>query len=172
MKKNFYNADFVRLCISLVPVRLRKGLLRVMITCFAETIKELHQDFTKWREDFFYKSVKESTIADLERILNLLYDPMKERIRITNGENIIRHVLLYKREYYEKGLITPCITPVIIHKKSTGLEGTGIDFYIQVPKDIYNSYTLNEGFRKEFDEKVNAYKPAGKRYKVVEYETA
>ena len=167
MKKNFYNADFVRLCISLVPVRLRKGLLKIFITCFSEMIKEIHKDFTDWREDFFYKSVKESTITDLEVILNRLYDPQKERIRIINGENIIDHVLLYKREYYERGLIAPLTTPVIIHKRLTGLNGTGIDFYIQVPKDIYTSYTLNEGFKKEFDEKVNAYKPAGKTYKVV-----
>jgi len=167
MKKNFYNIDFVRLCITLIPVRMRGGLLKLFIECFSQELDTMHKEFTAWRNDFFNKLVKTSTVSDLETVLNHLYDPDQCRIKIVDGENTNYHVLLYQRRFYEAGLVEPCITPVMIYKRNHGIDGVGIDFYIKVPLAIYRAYTTDEAFRKDFDEKVSAYKPAGKNYKVV-----
>ena len=154
-----YKIDYTRLADWLVPSILRRNVLLSLSYALINPVRKLYVDFMKFKTDSEYRLNHNSQVCYLEKVLNDRFDPDEKRITIVDGWRF-NQVYIYKEtegNHKALNLGTQYIRP------STDFADTGVDFIVKLPGDL----TLKESELYEMKTLLNAYKLAGKRYKII-----
>ena len=150
----WYNIDYNRLTILLLPTFLRKPVLIGYIQSLISPIDNLYYKWFSFREDNLYKVKHTGQICKLRKALNDRFDPMLRRIIIGDGNRYRRQYLYTTPENRPKYLGT-----MFLHQNSDYAD-TGVDFIVFVPAQIINQLPY------ELKAVIDFYKAGGKRYKI------
>jgi hypothetical protein len=151
----WYNINFDKLAILLLPTFLRKPTMVAYVQALLQPIDDLHFEWLQKRDLIdFYKLQYTGQVCRLRKVLNDQLDSDERRITIANGNAFKRSHIFTDAENKPKFLGT-----FFIRSKSE-YENTGVDFVVFVPQTIINK----EPFKLDFI--IKFYKLAGKRYKI------
>ncbi|WHT39963.1 hypothetical protein QNH98_04715 [Myroides sp. mNGS23_01] len=152
----WYNIDFKKLILLMLPISLRKVGLIAWLEAMIEPIRQIQYDFVQKRQETLYNLQHNGQVCFLRKILNDIFDIERRRIKIIDGNQYDRFYIYTKGEQKTKYL------GVFYLHQRLDYRGTS-DFIIQVPSSLqYDSYQLNAI--------VNYFKLAGMQYKIENYE--
>jgi len=154
-----YKIDYTKLIDWLVPSILRRNVLLSLAYALIHPVRKLYVDFMKFKTDSEYRLNHNSQVCYLEKVLNDRFDPDTKRISIVDGWRFNQLYIYKENEGSHKAvnLGTQYIRP------SSDFADTGVDFIVKLPRDLI----LKESEQYEMKTLLNAYKLAGKRYKLV-----
>lgn len=178
---NFFNIDFKRLILSLLPTFLRKPLLYSLLKAMVQPVITVYDSFTKSRSENLYKLKITPQICYLRKMLNDSFDIDLRGIYISDG-NPSNWVIAYPQARFNatdgkqplwaasanetqlNKLIFTTNAGVTIVPRQGDIGASGLDFNVMVPSRL----------RGIADEKrmislVNYYKLASKRYAISYY---
>lgn len=81
----FFDINYDTLRVQLLPVRLRKSVMKAWLRCLLIPVKWLHNVFMIDRESNLYYLAHNSQIVYLEAVLNDVFDPISRGIFIEDG---------------------------------------------------------------------------------------
>lgn len=152
----WYNINFNRLVVQLMPTFLRQPRMIAFISLFSAELTKLHNAWLIKKSQDETWLQHNSQVCKLRKILNDEFDDIERRIKITDGQ-------FYDRQYvYTLGEKKPKYLGKIFIRQNTDYADTGIDFFVVVPVEInieQNKYKLKAW--------VNRYRLASKRYKII-----
>lgn len=152
----WYNINFDKLAILLLPTFLRKPTLVAYVQALLQPIDDLHYAWLQKRNEVdFYKLQHTGQVCRLRKVLNDQLDNTQRRIRIGNGNAFKRSHIFTDAENKPKFLGTFFI------RSKNEYENTGVDFVVFVPQSIIDQ----EPFK--LDYLIKFYKLAGKRYIII-----
>lgn len=178
---NFFNIDFKRLVLMLLPTFLRKPLLYSLIKSAVAPMVTLYDQFLRSRSDSLYRLRITPQVCYLRRMLNDNFDPDLRGIRITDG-NPSNWIFAYPESRFNatQGKQPLWASPanakqpgLLIFTSDTGLRvvprqgdvgASGLDFNVMVPARLRG--VTDE---KKMASLVNYYKLASKRYAISYY---
>jgi hypothetical protein len=150
----WYNIDYNKLAILLLPTFLRKPKMIAFALAFVSPIKSLHYQWLQKRDFDWYRLQHNGQKCKLRKVLNDQLDPEQRRIVIDEGT-------AFPREYiYTQSENQPKYLGVFYIKSQNEYENTGVDFIVKAPQSIIDT----EIFRLKY--LLNYYKLAGKRYTI------
>lgn len=159
MNSRIFHIDYKKLVQLLLPIRLRRPLILLVLQSLIWPLQMLYGRFTRQRDAHLYRLKITPQVVYLERLLNDKYDILERRIRIVDPQ-YFDPMYLYQKEENK---------PVYLHQENENqpvyLYQSGqtpehaADFTIEIPADI----TFLEP---ELRAVVDAYKLAGKIYMI------
>lgn len=155
----WYNLNFNKLIVQLLPTFLRKQRMIAFLSLFSEELLKLHNQWLQEKKNHEEWLFHNSQVCYLRKALNDEFDDLERGIRITDGQ-------LYDRQYlFTLGENKPRKIGKIFLRPASDYADTGIDFFVVFPKtiDINNNNYKQEAL-------VNRYKLASKRYKIIHNE--
>jgi len=150
----WYKINYDILSLQLLPTFLRKLKLVSYLKVLVEPIKQLYNDWFKFRYDNLYKLSHTGQVCYLRKVLNDEFDPMQRRIRIGNGQRNER-IYIYTRAE-QKPLY---LEDVYLYPHSDYAD-TGVDFIVYAPSSILDATNYR------MKALINYYKEGVKRYKI------
>nr|DAX18012.1 MAG TPA: hypothetical protein [Caudoviricetes sp.] len=156
----YYDINFRRLALLLLPIAWRKPKLAAFAQSCVQGVVSLHKEFSAWQAAQDRRLHHNGQVCHLRGLLNDTFDCKLRRIRIIDGlYDEERGMRLFRREH-ERGLLLPQPTrpALIINRRGFG-GARGYDFWIQLPlalRGIINEATLTA--------LVDNYKLASKRW--------
>lgn len=152
----WYNVDFRKLGVLLLPTFLRSPSMIAIVNVFTSYLETLNYDFRINRRGNIERAIHNSQVCYLRKILNDNFDYLR-RIRIDPALSKQEMYIYTDAENKPKWLGELYIYPAADYAYN------GFDFVVKVPAEL-----------REFDEEINAtieyYRLASKKYKI-EYET-
>lgn len=153
----WYNVDFTKLPVRLLPTFLRNPKMVSWVKSFCHPIGEIYDLWSINRIDNLYKVKHNGQICYLRAALNDRFDPSYRRIRIQEGNQYMYQYIHVDNE------LPPRYLGVMYLYQDSDYGDTGVDFIVEVPQDLkYDEYTMKT--------MINFYKLASKRYKIQKYE--
>jgi hypothetical protein len=150
----WFNIDYNRLGILMLPTFLRKPILVSYVQALLEPIADLHYKWNVKRELDWYKLKHTGQVCYLRKVLNDQLDISDRRIYIVDGDSFPRKYIYTQPER----------KPVFLGKmfiyQNSEYVGTGVDFTVCVPKLLYDTKIH------ELHALIKFYKLASKRYKL------
>ncbi|MEO8236405.1 MAG: hypothetical protein ABI549_13390 [Flavobacterium sp.] len=150
----WYNVDYNKLGVLLLPTFLRKPKTIAFVTVLIEPIKDLHYTWLQKRDFDWYRLKHNGQLCKLRKVLNDNLDPSLRRIYIDEGTAFPREYIYTQAENKPKYLGTFYI------KSQDEYENTGVDFIVFVPQSIIDSNIYQLKYLLKY------YKLAGKRYMI------
>jgi len=152
----WYNVDWNKLVLWLLPTFLRKPKIYALLTSAIWPIKQLHDDWLVFREENLYRLAHNGQTCYFRGALNDAFDNIDRRITIENGLAISPN-FVYKVE--ENKHLYLGLQPIYLYSSADSRDG-GVDFIVKVPGQI---------IREQSDRliaEIEYYRQAGKRYKI------
>lgn len=150
----WYDVDFKKLAILLLPTFLRKPVLVGYIQALFTPLSTLHYQWRLKREEDFYKLEHTGQRCYLRKALNDEFDPEQRRLYTANGNAFPRKYIYTRAEKKPVFLGT-----TYLYQRSEFLN-TGVDFIVFVPKEILETQLY------EVQAVVDFYKIEPKRYQI------
>lgn len=150
----WYNVDYNKLGVLLLPPFLRKPKMVAFIIVLIEPIKTLHYSWKQKRDFDFYRLYHNGQRCKLRKALNDNLDPSLRRIYIDDGTAFPREYIYTQAENNPKYLGTFFI------KSENEYQNTGVDFIVYVPQPIIDTAIYQLKYILKY------YKLAGKRYMI------
>lgn len=150
----WYNVDFRKLPLLLLPIFLRKRLTIIFLDSYLTPLKKTHQAWNLFRNDNIYKIKHNGQVCNFRKALNDRFDPSLRRIYIDDGNRFQRKYLYTTAENKSNYL-----GKMFLHLNSDYAD-TGVDFVVFVPIEIINQQPF------ELKALIDFYKTGGKRYKI------
>lgn len=154
-----YKINYTRLVDWLVPSILRRNVQLSLAYAFINPVRKLYVDFTKYKTDSEYRLHHNSQVCYLEKVLNDRFDPDAKQITIVDGWRFNQLYIYKETEGSHKAVNLG--TKYI--RSSGDFADSGVDFIVKLPSGM----TLKESEQYEMKTLLNAYKLAGKRYKII-----
>lgn len=161
MSSNYYNINYERIGVLLLPTFLRKPITEAFIKAMLKPLDNVNSTFTEYRESLDTNSY--SQVCYLQGLINDNYDPLERRIRIRQAALNEDTFLFWKRNI--KKLVRICkrsstgfIPRLMSRKCFIGSENP--DFEIVLP----TGFTLSENEETYMRALVNQNKLASKTY--------
>jgi hypothetical protein len=150
----WFEIDFNKLVITLLPNELRKPKLVAYLQCLIFPISKIYNTWRKYRSDNLYKIEHNAQVCYFRKALNDRFDPSLRRIYITGGHK-------YERLYiYTTGENRPLYIGQIFLNRTEDYADTGVDFIVYVPGSIIDTQFF------ELKALIEFYRLGGKRYKI------
>lgn len=150
----WYNIDYNKLTILLLPTFLRKSRMIAFVQTLVEPIAKLHYQWKLNRDADLYKINHNGQVCKLRKALNDSLDQQERRIYIEDGNSFPRKYIYTRAEK----------KPVYLGKmhiyRNSEYVGTGADFIVFVPTDIISNKFY------ELEAIIKFYKLASKRYQI------
>lgn len=150
----WYNIDFNKLAVLMIPSFLRKPILAAYLQSLLVPLETLHAEWLQKRSDDWYALNHTGQVYSLRNVLNDKLDEGSRRISISDGN-------AYPRKYI---YTTPENKPVFLGKlfinQNSEFLNTGFDFIVHAPQEIIDT-KINE-----LNALIIKYKLASKRYKI------
>ncbi len=153
--KKYYQIDFDKLVLLLLPTFLRKSKLVAFAGVLIAPIKEMYNEFSEQQKKDWYRLNHNGQVFSLRKVLNDAFDNELRRIKIMDADE-------YERLY----IYTPIENqPLYLNSEGeetkyiyTSAEYTNqFDFVVVVPLDLeYNTYKMRA--------LINEYKLVTKQY--------
>lgn len=151
----WYEIDFRRLVILLLPIRLRKAKTIAFIQALLAPVEDIHYRFKQKRLQDWFMLNHNSQVCYLERALNTTFDSTERRIKIVDGSHYSKEYIYTRQEEKPRYLGT-----IYLHDRSVYSEN-GPDFIVQVPQGLeYDEYQMKA--------LIEQFKLATKTYKIQE----
>lgn len=148
----WYNIDFKKLILLMLPISLRKVGLIAWLEAMIEPIRQIQYDFVQKRQETLYNLQHNGQVCLLRKVLNDKFDRVYRQIRVLDGNQ-------YQRKYiYTDAELKPKYLRTIFIREDADYEDTGVDFIVQIPQEVYLKY--------EVEAIIDYYKLASKRYKI------
>lgn len=157
----WYNIDFNKLVVLLLPTFLRKPLLVGYVRALVAPIDSIYYKWHNWRIDNIYKLEHTGQICYLRGSLNDKFDPIERRIFIGNGLLFETQYIFTEAEEQDVWLGTEAEADTLWLRTESETADTGLDFIVYVPETIYNAQL--DGLKAH----IEFYKAGGKRYKII-----
>lgn len=158
----FYDVNFKRLALLLLPTFRRRPLLAAVAYASVSPLQWLHTRFMLWRRDTDYRLLHNGQVCRLRGLLNDLFDPIERRITVTEEAPNVGNILFYKREM-QRAVRLPVRgsgRTVVLNRRGYG-GVSGYDFWVNIPVAL-----LGETDTDRLRAVVDAYKLASKRYQI------
>lgn len=152
----WFNVDWVRLVMILIPTFLRSEFMKAWLSLLVDGIEVVHYQWLQVRKANIYNLAHNSQICYLRAALNDRFDPSLRRITISSGNAFTRQYI------YTDGEEKPKFLGVMYLYDDADYEDTGVDFIVKVPIDIYFSIYAMTAL-------IDYYKLAAKRYKIIRF---
>ncbi|CAA0144703.1 conserved hypothetical protein [Tenacibaculum maritimum] len=151
----WYNIDFYKWAILLLPTRLRKPKMTAFLKSLVSQIVFVHYEFLQKRiSDEFYLN-HNGQVVYLRKALNDKFDNTLRRIQIGDGNQ-------FNRQYiYTRAEKKPVYLGKIYLRDRTDFADTGVDFIVYVPSTILHLQKL------QIEAIINYFKKGTKKYKIV-----
>lgn len=150
----WYNIDYYKLAVHLLPSFLRKERLVVLCQSCVAYIHKLHYDWKMKRLRDLYKIKHTGQVCYLRKALNDALDPQERRIYIEDGNS-------FNRKYiYTTAEDKPVYLGKIFIYQNSEYIGTGADFIVFAPQNIIDTKIY------ELKSIIDFYKLASKRYQI------
>jgi hypothetical protein len=150
----WYNIDYKKLVILMLPTFLRKPVIVAYLQSLIAPIVTIHDLWKEKRIIDWYKLDHTGQVCKLRKVLNDALDPSERRIYIGDGNSFPRKYI------YTRAENKPTFLGKIYVYQNAEYIGTGSDFIVYVPQEIIDT-EIN---------KLNAliifYKLASKRYQI------
>lgn len=150
----WYNIDYNKLAVLLIPSFLRKPVLTAYLQSLLLPVSNLHYDWKQKRLFDWYKIEHTGQVVLLRKVLNDTLDVGSRRIYITDGNAFPRK---YIYTHAEKKPIF--LGKLFIYQNSEYLN-TGVDFIVFVPQEVIDAKIS------ELHSLIRLYKLASKRYQI------
>lgn len=128
-----YEINWSKFISDLLPIDLRKPLLKGFLNAVLKPIKTAHADFLAYRLNALYRVQHNSQIVSMEAVLNDEFDNSFRRIRIQNVK--FRDALFFYEPEENKEVFF--YDPVDMMPKyfynEDDFQGNGVDFVVCVP---------------------------------------
>lgn len=166
----WYDVDFTRWAVQLLPPILRSRVLVALLRIIIIPLAYLHRLFTDYRKKVAERLDITASVQDIERALNRRFFLRNRQIYI-ESEPDDRHPYLYFR--------SENMPPVFVNPRLTlWMDGEVPDrpnFTVHVPNFLTTSLNAKEDRYKgrhlaEIIRIIDMYKPAGRRYAITIYE--
>ncbi len=151
----WYNVDFDRLVLLLLPTFLRKPVLFGYVRALITPIASLHYKWSRMRDDNLTKLSYNSQRCYLRKALNDKYDPELRRITIDGTLNQNQDYIYTSAENLDVYL------GVMYLEQDFNYSNSIVDFLVNVPGQLLSD-KINE-----ITATINFYKLAGKSYKLL-----
>lgn len=159
---SYYNLNFKRLVLLLLPTFWRKPLLVSIGYAVIYPLSLIHADFMRFRADIKYRLSHNGQVCYLRALLNDNFDPENRRITVSDVDTNRENVFINRRETGLIKLIPRRETGRALFINRSGFVGSGgYDFLINMP---FSLYQVTDILR--FKAVVNNYKLASKRYNI------
>lgn len=159
-----FDINFNRWAILLLPTTLRQSKMIAWLKVLVSPLVSLHYKFIQKRRDDLYKLQHNGQVCYLRKVLNDEFDPIKRRIKITDGNRYTPQYIYTEAEQKTKFLGT-----MFLRDKST-YGDTGVDFLVLVPLDVWNTnkteIRIGEYRFYDIEAIIDFYRLASKRYKI------
>ena len=136
MSQRYYDINFNKLIVWLLPSSLRKirlvAFLRIAVTPFVF----VYQNFLRYRKEKLYDLMITSQVCYLELMLNDKYDYTDRRIFIDDGVEQVALYLYQDEEDHDIFLFTDAENTPQIFYTDGEIVGESFDFIINVPASI------------------------------------
>jgi hypothetical protein len=150
----WFNIDYNRLGILMLPTFLRKPILVNWIQVLLTPIANLHYTWKQKRLADWYKLNHTGQVCFLRKVLNDHLDVSQRRIYIEDGN-------AFPRKYiYTRAEKKPVFLGKMFIYQNSEYTDTGVDFIVRAPAEIINTQIH------ELNALINFYKLASKRYKI------
>lgn len=152
----WYNINFDKLAIMLLPTFLRKPIFVTYVQCLFKPIADIHYEWLQKRTKVdFYALRHTGQVCRLRKVLNDRLDNTLRRIRIGEGTAFPQEYIWTESEQDAQWL-----DDTFFVYTENEYENTGVDFTVFVPLQIKNERIY------ELKYLLKYYKLAGKRYKI------
>lgn len=151
----WYNIDYDKLVIDMLPTFLRKARLIAFVQSCVLPIKQKHYQWLNKRNQDWYKINHNGQICFLRKALNDALDISLRRIYIGDGNAFPRKYIYTHQEAQPRYIGT-----YYIYQRSEFI-GTGADFIVYVPQEIIDNNWH------ELNAIIKFYKLASKRYQIL-----
>jgi hypothetical protein len=150
----WFNIDYNRLGVLMLPTFLRKPILVSYIQALLTPVVNLHYQWNQKRLADWYKLNHTGQVCYLQKVLNDTLDVSERRIYIGDGN-------AFPRKYiYTRSENKPVFLGKIFIYQNSEYTGTGVDFTVYAPSEIIKTRIH------ELNALVVFYKLASKRYKI------
>ncbi len=157
----WYNINYNRLGVLLLPTFLRKPNLVTFVQTLLLPIDSLYYIWYNWRIDNIIKIEHSGQVCYLRKILNDEFDPVQRRIRVESG-NVFETTYIYTTGEGKDVLMhTENENEVIWLRNESETADSGLDFIVWVPSEVHKA----SFFR--LRAQINFYKAGGKRYNIL-----
>ncbi|WP_376777184.1 hypothetical protein [Flavobacterium covae] len=152
----WYEVDFKKLAVLLLPIALRKRKTIAFLHCLIQPIDSVYRSWKTKRDDDWYKLAHNGQVCKLEAVLNDEFDKTLRRIYIDDGDSFHQKYIFTEEEDEEEVFLDDTLFVF----SEDEYENTGVDFVVFVPSELVdaNIHKLNYLIR--------YYKLAGKRYRI------
>jgi hypothetical protein len=150
----WYNIDFNKLAVLMLPSFLRKPILTAYLQSLLVPISQLHYDWLQKRQDDWYVINHTGQVRLLRNVLNDHLDVGSRRIYITDGN-------AFPRKYiYTRAENKPVFLGKLFIYQNSEYLNTGVDFIVFVPQEVIDT-KINE-----LHSLIKKYKLASMRYQI------
>lgn len=162
MYSKYFDIDFNRLIVSLLPPALRKPTLYSMLYCLVKPIITSYIAFLEQRKKNLYFASITPQVCRIRKLLNDTFDPNERRIYITDGHTnewtIVYSYLLFNPTDGKQPLWLSPNGYYLLSKQGI-VTAIGFDFTVMVPLALKNKNNHNR-----MVSLINTYKLVSKRY--------
>ncbi|MCD8449476.1 hypothetical protein LNI98_07185 [Tenacibaculum dicentrarchi] len=151
----WYNIDFYKWAILLLPTDLRKPKMIGFIKTLVSPVANLHGEFLKMRVADEFILNHNGQRCYLRKALNDVFDKELRRIQIGDGNQFERHYIYTRAEQ------KPVFLGEIFINDKTDYADTGIDFIVYVPNSIVKSRKIT------LEKWIEIFKKGTKKYKII-----
>lgn len=159
----WFDINYKKLAILLLPVKLRKIKTVALVQSLTEGIATLHYKFMRKREDDLYRIAHNGQVCYLRKALNNKFDIQLRRIKIVDASK-------YKQQYiYTDAEQKPRFLGTMYLRQDSDFADTGVDFIVLLPFELWNRYKIEVAGNYKFYEiesLVDFYRLASKRYRI------
>lgn len=154
----WYNVNWNRLILLLLPTFLRKPKMFALIKAMLAPIASLHYEWTQRRLANLKKISYNGQKCYLRKALNDVADPELRRIKIQDVPALSSKYLYLPEENLDFYLGTMYLD------LDYSQQGAAVDFTVLVPQDVWDAK------KNEINATLEFYTLAGKTYKIITYE--
>jgi len=150
----WYNVDFKKLTVLLLPLAVRRVKLVNFFNVFMSPIIIIYDNWMIFRSENVFKLNHNAQVCYLRKALNDLFDPQQRRIYIEDGSRFVREYL------YTQAELKPKYMGGITLYLNSDYSDTGVDFVVRAPQSVIGT-SLDSLIAS-----ISFYKLGGKRYKI------
>lgn len=166
MNGNQYQINWFNIMPLLLPTFLRGSRMVAWLNSLVKPVRELHTQFLAFRLDGIYKVEHTPQVYSMEKMLNEAFDPLEERIYITDGEYSEQLYVFSPEEEQPIYVFTiPEDQPVYVFAENDEANAN-TDFIVHLPLEFQSQFQQGSSLRIRLESLVNYYRLPDKTYQI------
>jgi len=162
-----YNINWNSIMALLLPTFLRGERMLAWLNSLVVPVKELHGRFLAYRLQSIYRVEHTPQVYSMEKVLNERFDPLENRIYITDGEYSEQLYLFSPLEDQPIYLYAPEEdNPVYVYADNDP-QNASVDFIVHLPLEFVLLFMPGSNNRNELLSLIDYYRLPDKTYTLI-----